>query len=406
MNLSYFISKRISKQQREGFTSAIYTIALVSITLGLAASILSFLIMFGFEEAIKNKMYSFSGHMVINQQSLNNSLEETPLSLNNEIFLETEKFSQIKHIQEYANKAGLIKTDDEILGILLKGVSKRFDTASFKQNMLEGRFIQFQDSSISNEVLVSKTIAEKLNLKIGERLTVHFFQTPPRYRRLTIVGIYQTHLSEYFDDKVLLTDIRQVQKLNDWPDTVAGGIEVFLKNPEHADFDAAELSGYIDYDMMIMTTKDKYQNIFQWLDLLARQVRILLAIIIIVICVNMISVILIMVMERTPMIGILKALGSKDKLIRGIFMQMGISLIARGLLYGNVLGIGLCALQYFFKIIPLDAKYYYISYVPVSWHWDIVLGLNLIIFLVVTLVLIIPTLIISKINPIKAIKFD
>ena len=406
MNLSYFISKRIIDQQQKGFSSSIYRIALVSIGLGLAASIVAFSIMFGFEEAIKARMYSFSGHMVIVQQSLNNSLEETPLSLNNEIFTSPQKFGFVLHAQEYANKAGLIKTEDEILGVLVKGVSARFDTLTFAGNLVAGRFVSFNDSTASNEVLISKNIASKLKIHVGEKITVHFFQNPPRLRRLTVVGIYQTHLSEYFDDKVILTDIQQVRKLNDWADTLAGGIEVFIKNPEQAEDAAATISNYIDYDQMVITTRDKFQNIFQWLDLLARQVRILLAIILVVISVNMISVILIMVMERTAMIGLLKALGSSDKLIRKVFLQMGVSLIVRGLLWGNVVGISLCALQYYFKIIPLNPANYYIAYVPVSWHWDIILLLNLLILVLVTLVLLVPTLFISKVNPIKAIKFD
>ncbi|MCU0382669.1 MAG: ABC transporter permease [Cyclobacteriaceae bacterium] len=406
MNLSYFISKRIIGQQQKGFSSSIYRIALVSIGLGLAASIVAFSIMFGFEEAIKARMYSFSGHMVINQQSLNNSLEETPLSLNNEIFTSAQKFDFVLHTQEYANKAGLIKTEDEILGVLVKGVSTRFDTLTFAGNLVAGRFLTFNDSVASQEVLISKNIASKLNIHVGEKITVHFFQTPPRLRRLTVVGIYQTHLSEYFDDKVILTDIQQVRKLNDWADTLAGGIEVFIKNPDRAEYAATELSNHIDYDQMVITTRDKFQNIFQWLDLLARQVRILLAIILVVICVNMISVILIMVMERTAMIGLLKALGSGDTLIRKVFLQLGVSLIGRGLVWGNVVGIGFCALQYYFKLIPLNPQNYYIAYVPISWHWEVIVMLNVLILVLVTLVLLIPTLVIAKVNPIKAIKFD
>lgn len=406
MNLSYFISKRISREHQEGFSSTIFKIAIVSIGIGLGAAIISFLIMKGFQETVKNRMYSFSGHLIVTKFSMSNSIEETPLDINIDLVNNYQKLGYVRHIQEYAHKAGLIKTDDEVLGVVIKGVGKSFDTASFKDNMIEGRFIHFPDSGYSNEVVLSKIIATKLNAKVGDLLTVHFFQNPPRFRKLKITGIYETNLSEYFDGKVIMGDIRLIGRLNDWADSVAGGLEVFVKDVNRIDEAGMKMAEMIDYDLNIEPVSSKYIQVFEWLNLLSRQVNILLVIILTVVCVNMISIILILVMERTQMIGMLKAMGGSNKLIRSVFVYNGIVLIMKGLLLGNAIGLGFCYLQYQFRIIKLNPEDYYMSFVPISWHWEIVAMLNLLTFAIVTAVLLLPTTIISRITPIKAIRFD
>lgn len=333
-------------------------------------------------------------------------MEETPLDVNVELYNHYQKLGFVRHMQEYAHKAGLVKTEDEVLGVVIKGVGKTFDTVSFQSNLIEGRFIHFQDSGYSNEVVLSKIIAGKLNAAVGDQIIVHFFQNPPRFRRLTVTGIYETNLSEYFDGKVIIGDIRLIARLNDWADSVAGGLEVFVKDIDRIDDAGMAMSEMIDYDLNIEPVSSKYIQVFEWLNLLSRQVNILLVIILIVVCVNMISIILILVMERTQMIGMLKALGANDRLIRSVFVYNGISLIIKGLLLGNAIGLGLCYIQYQFKIITLNPEDYYMSFVPISWHWEIVAMLNLLTFLVVTVVLLLPTAIISRISPIKAIRFD
>lgn len=412
MNLSYFISKRISRGEQDGFSSTIHKIAVVSIALGLGAAIVAFLIMNGFQETVKNRIYGFNGHLLITKFSMDNSVEEAPFDINFQVFNNRDQLPYVEHMQEYAHKAGLIKADEDILGVVLKGVGKSFDTTSFKANLIEGRFVHFPDSGYANEIVLSKTIAGKLNAKVGDQVTVHFFQNPPRFRRLKVTGIYETNLSEYFDDKVILGDIRVIQRLNNWADSIAGGIEIFLKkdvNPAQA---LVQLEDLLEEDMKrnfdkdVEAVSDKYSQVFDWLNLLDRQVNILLVIILVVICVNMISIILILVMERTQMIGMLKALGAQNKLIRSIFVYNGVNLILKGLIAGNVLGIGLCFLQDKFKIIKLNPDDYYMSFVPISWHWEVVLWLNILTFAVVTLVLLLPTAIVSRITPIKAIRFD
>ncbi|MBX2962379.1 MAG: ABC transporter permease [Cyclobacteriaceae bacterium] len=406
MNLSYFISKRISKQTREGFAATIHKIAVASIGIGLAASIVSFLIMRGFQDTVKNKIYSFSGHLNITRFTMNNSMEETPMFTDVDVFNNPQNYPGVRHVQEIAHKAGLIKTDDEVLGVVLKGVGKSYDTTMFQSNMITGRFIHFPDSGYANEVMLSRIIANKIRANVDDQVVIHFFQNPPRFRRLKVVGIYETNLSEYFDSKMVIGDIHMIARLNDWADSVAGGLEVFVTNVNLIDQVGYKIGETIDFDLNIVSVNDKYIQIFEWLDLLNRQVNILLGVILAVVCVNMISIILILVMERTQMIGMLKALGAQDKLIRSVFIYNGLGLIVKGLIAGNLIGLGLCFIQDQFKLIRLNPQDYYMSFVPISWHWEMVLILNLLTFLIVTVVLLLPTAIIASITPIRAIRFD
>lgn len=406
MNLSYFISKRISRGYQEGFSSTIHSIAIISIAIGLAASIVSFLIMKGFQETVKEKIYSFSGHILITKFSMNNSTEEQPMDFQIELYNEPGKYPFVRHVQEFAHKVGVVKTDDEALGVLIKGVGRSFDLASFKENIVSGEFVQYQDSGYASQVVLSKTIAAKLKKDVGDEIIVHFFQNPPRFRRLKVTGIYETNLSEYFDSRVVLADIRLIQRLNDWPDTVAGGLEVFVNDPENIDNAGIAIGEMMDFDLNIERVSDRFIQVFEWLELLSRQVNILLGIILTVVCVNMISIVLILVMERTQMIGMLKALGASNGFIRSVFIYNGVNLILKGLVLGNLLGLGLCFIQYKFKLIELNPRDYYMSVVPISWHWEIVILLNLITLGLVTLILLLPTMAIARITPIKAIRFD
>lgn len=385
-----------------------HKIAVASIGLGLAAAILSFLIMKGFQEKVQEKMFAFSAHLNINKLTPNNSVEEPGFDINFDLVTKPEAYPFIDHVQEFAHKPGLIKTDDEVLGVLLKGVAPSFDQQRFSENMVNGKFITFKDSGNSNDVVISQIISNKLRLTIGDDLMVHFFQDPPRFRKLRVSGIYETNLSDYFDNKIILCDLKLLQRLNNWPDSVAGGLQVYLKDSKPENIQAAfnHLVDTVPFDLYVEKTSERYIQVFEWLNLITRQVNILLIVILAVVCVNMVSVVLILVMERTAMIGLLKALGSANTLIRRIFIYQGINLIFRGLLIGNVLGLGLCLLQDKLKVIKLDARNYYMSYVPISWNWDIVLILNLLVFAVVWVVLLIPVSAVGRINPIQAIRFD
>lgn len=381
---------------------------MASISIGLAATIIAFLIMKGFQEKVQKKFFDFSAHLNINKLTLNNSVEEPAFNFNIDLVSHPENYPFVDHVQEYAHKPGLVKTDEEVLGVLMKGVGKSFDVTRFSESLIEGKFIAFRDSGNSSDIVISKTISSKLQIKVGDDLIVHFFQDPPRFRKLNVSGIYETNLSDYFDSKIIICDLRLLQRLSNWPDSVAGGLQIYLKDssPEKTQEAYEAVVDSLPFDLYHEKTTDRYIQVFEWLDLISRQVNILLVIILSVVCVNMISVVLILVMERTAMIGLLKALGSANHTIRKIFMYQGINLILKGLLIGNLFGLGLCLIQDKLKLIPLDPKNYYMSYVPVSWHWEIVLFLNLLVFAVVWIVLLIPVGAISRINPIKAIRFD
>jgi len=389
--------------------------------------------------------------MLIRNISSGSELEERPLYFNTiDLVQHPEHYPMVSHVQEYAHKPGIIKTEDELMGIAFKGVSKSFDVEAFKENLVEGEFIHLNDSAVSLDVVLSRTIANKVGAKTGDDIIIHFFQNPPRFRKLKVTGIYETNLSEYYDSKVIIGDLRLVQRLNGWADGVAGGVEVFL---DFDKFDRSELyslymddamdyiwssdwtwfdkvvesynawSAYdfeemaieethriigeaMDYDHKIDQTNHTFGPVFQWLDLIQRQVVIFLVIILVVVCVNMISVVLILVMERTQMVGMLKALGARDRLVRSVFVYNGVSLIFRGLFFGNLLGLGVCFLQYKFRIMKLNAHDYYMAFVPVAWSIETVILLNVLVLAVVTVVLLIPTAITTRINPIKAIRFD
>jgi lipoprotein-releasing system permease protein len=420
LNLSYFISKRLRQSTSGGFASTIHTIAVATIAIGLAAAIVSFLIMRGFQTAVKQKIYSFTNHLVITKFTMNNAVEEQPFNFHIGLYEHPARFPFIKHVQEYSHKAGLIKTEGEVLGIIFKGVGRGTSNFAespdyFKENMVEGRFIHFNDSTYSREVVMSRVIANKMEAKVGDDIILHFFQNPPRFRRLKIVGLYETNLSDYFDGKVLIGDLRMVQQLNGWNANEAGGLEVTLDMNQFGAFDlwkrgllnqrsVPEEIDTILYEEPVPASLFSFD--YDRAALENARVKILLVIILIVISVNMISVILILVMERVPMVGVLKALGATNQTVRSVFMYSGMSLIARGLVWGNFIGLGLCWVQDQFKIMKLNPHDYYVSYVPIEWSVWTVIVLNLIIFGIVSLVLLLPAHWMVKISPVKAIRFD
>ncbi|ERM80943.1 ABC transporter permease [Rhodonellum psychrophilum GCM71 = DSM 17998] len=405
MNLSYFIAKRISFKRTGGFTGTIHRIAVASVAIGLAISLISFMILGGFQNEISNKVFSFTGHYQGMKFMSGNAFEESPTSTKSDFYQNYPEVDFIKHVQVYAHKPGLLKGDQEVEGVLLKGVDKNFDSLTFKASITKGRFIHFSDSSASNEILLSKKVANKLLLDIGESVTMYFVQEPPRFRRFEIVGLYETYL-ENFDDKILIGDIQTIRNLNGWTDDQVGGFEIFVDDPSKLDVYIDPLYEIMDYDLKLIKITDKYLEIFDWLTLLNNNVYVFLGLILFVAAFNMVSILFILIMERTQMIGILKAVGAKNSQIRKIFVWNGIRIIGRGLLIGNAIGLGLGFLQDQFKLIPLDPESYYMAFVPIHWNWPVFIAMNLMILLVTTLVLFVPAMLISNIKPIKAIRFD
>ncbi|MCK5699909.1 MAG: ABC transporter permease [Cyclobacteriaceae bacterium] len=405
MNLSYFISKRISGKETNTFSGTIHKIAVASIGIGLAIMIISFLILKGFQLKIQEKIISFGGHLQVTKFTLSQSYEEDPISKNLALYHDYSQYNYIDHIQEYANKAGLLKANEEVMGIVLKGVSNTFDLSKFEQNITDGEFPELNDESTSNETMISQNIANKLNLEVGDDALIYFIQNPPRVRKLKISGIYETGMED-FDEKIILGDIRLVQRINNWPDSLVGGFEIFLNDFDEADYYQSKLEDVVGYELYIEKISDKFAEIFDWLLLLNRNVVIFLSLTLFVACFNMVSILLILIMERTQMIGVFKALGAANKIIRKIFIYNGMQLILKGLLLGNFIGITFGVLQSKFHFLSLDPKNYYMEFVPISWNWGIIVLLNMLTFIMVSLVLTVPTMIISRISPIKSIRFD
>ncbi|MDO6436110.1 ABC transporter permease [Cyclobacterium sp. 1_MG-2023] len=406
MNLSYFIAKRISFKKTGGFTGTIHRIAVASIALGLSIMIISFLILGGFQSVISNKVFSFTGHFQVNRFVMSQSLEDSPTSTTSDFYTNYKESDYIRHVQVFANKPALIKGEEEVEGVMMKGVGRDFDSLAFKSSIVKGRFIQFPENGrSSNEIVVSTKIARKMLLDIGSKVTMYFVQDPPRFRRLEVVGLYETFLED-FDDKFVLGDVRVIQVLNDWDEDKVGGFEVFINDPENIDAYEDELYESIDYDLRLTKVTDRFIQIFDWLELLNNNVYVFLALILFVASFNMVSILFILIMERTSMIGLLKAMGSSNRQIRNIFIWNGIRIISRGMLLGNLIGLGFGLLQQTTHLFKLNAENYYMSYVPIVWDWPIIFGLNLLILMITTLVLFIPAVIISNVNPIKSIKFD
>ncbi|MCH6199490.1 ABC transporter permease [Aquiflexum sp. LQ15W] len=405
MNLSYFIAKRISFKRTGGFTGTIHRIAVASVAIGIAVSLVSFMILGGFQDKISDKVFSFTGHYQVQKFVSGNAFEESPTSTNSDFYKDYTQNQLISHVQVYAHKPGLLKGDEEVEGVLMKGIGPDFDTLDFHNSIIKGRFIQFSDSGASNEILVSRKIADKLRLNVGERITMYFVQEPPRFRRFEIVGLYETFL-ENFDDKIIIGDIQTIRNLNGWSEDQVGGFEIFVHDNKNLDEMAEPIYNSLDFDLKLIKVTDKYIEIFDWLILLNNNVYIFLGLILFVAAFNMVSILFILIMERTQMIGILKALGSTNKQIRKIFVWNGVRIIGRGLLIGNSIAILFGFLQQKFNIVALDPASYYMTFVPISWNWPVFFILNAAVLLVTTLVLFIPAMLISNIQPIKAIRFD
>ncbi|MBC7923864.1 MAG: ABC transporter permease [Ferruginibacter sp.] len=417
MNLSRFIAQRIRQTTTASFSATVTRVGVASIAIGLAVMILSFAILGGFKGVIMRKIFSFGAHIQVTKFTMNNSYEETPVSTNADLYQKFKPGPRLQHIQVFGHKAGMLQSDQEIMGAVLKGVGRDYNWSAFRQTLVAGDILAFPDSgstasggpSYSNQILVSRRIANKLRVRPGDKVTMYFIQNPPRARPLVVKGIYETGLEE-LDNTLIIGDIGLVQRLNDWSPDQVGGFEVFVNGFNGTDLhqlDQAyqEVDERMDQDMGGSKITDRYLSLFDWLSLLNRNVVVFLTLILFVACFNMVSILLILMMERTAMIGMLKAMGATDWQIRRIFLYNGISLVWRGLLFGNLLGVGLCALQYHFRLIPLDPVNYFMDTVPIEWNWPVFGLLNLATLVVVSAVLVIPTFIVTRIQPIRAIAF-
>ncbi|WP_026462703.1 ABC transporter permease [Adhaeribacter aquaticus] len=404
MNTARYISSKISDSGSNSFTASVTKIAITSIAIGLAIMIVSFSILEGFRNEIQNKIFSFAAHLQISKYDTNNSFDNEPVSIR-AVEEDLQNIPEIKKYQSFAFKTAIAKAGDDVLGIVLKGVDKNYDLTPMQGNLVEGQTIAFTDTAASNDIMISQQIADKLQLNIGDKATFYFIQNPPRVRRFTVVGIYKTGLEE-FDQAYVIGDIQHIRDLNKWADTLAGGYEVVLKDFNQIDTVATTIFNNMNYDLQLEKITDQYAQLFDWMKLLKKNVVIFLVLIFFVATFNMVSTVFIMILERTNMIGLLKALGATDKQIRQIFFFRGLNLTIKGLVWGNIIALGFCFVQDKFKLIPLDPENYYMETVPINWNFNIIILLNVLTLALTMLSILIPTFMIARIKPVTAIKFD
>lgn len=408
MNYELFIARHLRRKDPANISGPFIRIAIIAIALGLVVMILAVSIVTGFQKEIREKISGFAAHVQITSYDFNRSFEAAPVRAGQDFYPSMEELEGIKHIQVFANKAGIIKTEDQIEGIVLKGVGSDYDWSFISDNLLAGRIFPVADSGKTDAVVVSKTLADKLELNLGDDLRVYFIdkeRKAPRGRKFQITGIYETGFEEV-DQYFVLADIAHVRKLNNWDADQVAGFEVFLDAFESVESMRDQINDMIGYDLKATSIKERYPQIFDWLELQDINVVVIIVLMILVAGITMVSALLVIILERANMIGILKALGIRTWSVRKIFLYQSVYIILRGLFWGNVFGIGLALLQKYGRILPLPQESYYIQAVPVNLTFEAILLLNAMALIICTVMLIVPSYIVSKITPIKAIRWD
>ncbi len=414
MNTEVFIARKliVSKDNRKSISRSILNIAIFGISLGLAVMIVAMAVVTGFKNEISRKVVGFAAHIQILNFDSNISYETQPINSKQEFLKALQEHPSIASVQVFATKAGIIKTRSDIQGVVLKGIGPGYDWGFLRDYLQEGEILTLTDSARSNKVLISRYIASLLKLNRNDDFLMYFIQDPPRMRRFTVAGIFETSLEE-FDKVFIFGDIRHIQKLNDWTEDQISGFEVILTDFRDLEEQTIMVMNSVGFGfeedgsrLKVVNIYDKYPQIFDWLNLQDMNVLIILILMLVVAGFNMVSGLLILILDRTNMIGILKALGSPNVSIRKIFMYQSGFLILRGLLWGNIIGIGICLIQQYSGILELDQSSYYLNTVPVNLNALHIIALNLGTALAIILMLLVPSMIISRISPARAIRFE
>lgn len=386
--------------------------AILAITLGLTVMIVSMAVLTGFKKEISDKLVGFSSHIQITNLDNNSSFETDPISLNDSLEYLLHNLPEVKHFHPFAIKAGIISTKTEMQGIVLKGIDQSYDGEFLSSFLIAGRLLSLSDTVPTNKVVISKALANLLLLDIGDKMPTYFIQIPPAARPFEVGGIYNTGLLE-FDLKFIFCDLRHIRKVNTWSEKEVTGYEVILKDDKYLEKIAEKLFDFSINQLAtgkssldVQTVREISPGFFDFLKLTDTNVWVILALMILVSGFNMISGLLILILNRTNMIGILKALGANNRSLRKVFLIQAGFIIGIGLLLGNFMGIALCLLQDIFRIIPLDPNSYFVDAVPINIRPLHVILLNLGTLLLTLAMLLIPSGIISKISPAKTIKFD
>ncbi len=415
MNFSFFIAHKLYKDKggRQHVSRPAITIATAGVAIGLVVMLLSVFVVLGFKHTIRDKVIGFGSHIQVTNFMTQMSSDQAPIAMNDSMMKVIGGIEGVKHMERFAYKQGILKTDSDFLGVMFEGVAQEYDTTFIHQNMVAGSIPKFSDSQSGNHILISRNIADKLKVNAGDRIFAYFIdENGVRMRRFTIQGIYQTNLSQY-DQVMCFTDLYTTVKLNAWqPDQVSGAA---ITVNDFKQLDEVE-SRFVE---KINRTEDRYgetyatqtirdinPQIFSWLDLLDMNVWIILVLMVSVAGVTMISGLLIIILERTTMIGVLKALGTRNKTIRHIFLWFAAFIIGRALLIGNAIALGMALLQQWTGIIKLDPATYYVSTVPVEINIPLLIILNVATLLISLFVLIAPSYLISHIHPAKSMRYE
>ena len=412
MNFEYFIARRIAanKDYKSSISAPIIKIAIVAIALGIITMLIAIATSVGLQKKIKEKVSAFNGDLIITNFDTNNSDDsQVPISMEQDFYPNFNLSENVSHIQVTASKGAVLRTETDFEGIIVKGVGEDYNWTYFEDFLTQGVLPDYSGKAMSNEVLVSEYLANRLGLQLGDKALAYFFNEnsskPPRTRAFTIVGLYNSGFQQ-FDAQFIISDIKHIQRLNKWESDEIGAFELFVN-----DFDAIEATNNKVYENIgsmldTQTIRGRFYSIFEWLDLFDFNVALIIGMMIIVAGFNMITALLVLILERTKMIGILKAMGSDDWSVRKIFIYNAMYLVAVGLFWGNLIGLGLLVAQDQFNLFPLDPDTYYVDQAPVYIHWSYILALNIGTLVLCFLILLIPSYIISKISPVKAIRFE
>ncbi len=404
MKIVNFLANKVRNTKNQAFSSTVIKVGIASVAIGVAVILLSFSVLNGFKDKIKEKLFSISAHLQVSKITLNQSFEENPFVFNSEIRQICKENQNISAFNTVIQKSAILKSSTEIGGILLKGIDKDYNWRFFEENIIEGRKIVYKDATYSNEIIISKQMANTLACGIGDDVLLYFIQNPPRARKVKIVGIYLTGVQE-IDASYCLADMNLIRRINNWQQNEIGHVEIFLKDFEKQNETQKQLYENLPQELKLNSILNTYAQFFDWFKLLDRNILIVIILIIAVAGFNMISVLLIMIMERSPMIGLLKSLGMSNGGIKKIFFTNALQIILKGLPIGNLLAIVFGLIQYHFKVIPLDPENYYMSHVPISWNFGIWLGVNVGVLILVALFVLVPILLISNIRPVDALKY-
>ncbi|MBO7286695.1 MAG: ABC transporter permease [Bacteroidales bacterium] len=406
MKATRFISSRIFSFSKENLSSVVMKIAVVSIALGISIMLISIAVIVGFKNQIKEKVVGFVNPIQIQVLNQNESIEETPFVYDSVLKSKLD-LPFIKSIYPTANKAGLVKTDTEIHGIVLKGVGENYDWNYMNSNLIAGNVPQYIENERSNDIVMSKIISDKMMLDVGDEVRIWFIgeNMKTRGRKFLIKGIYETGLTEC-DERFIYCDLNQIRRLNGWDENMVGHLEIDVVDG----VDPAEANSVIYYkiptNLISYEAKDLYPQIYDWLELQDMNVVIIIVLMLLVAGITIISMLLIIVLERTSTIGILKSMGANNAFIRKIFLQRSRRILLIGMLFGNIFGVGLCLIQKYTEIIKLSPESYYLSSVPIEINLNYILLLNIGTFVLWVLMMLIPTMIINNIKPSKSIRFE